>query len=127
MFSRITHAVRLGAVALGVTAAAIVVSAGPSTASPAYPCAGGLFCGFDLTDGQGSMIVDYNGTCNFYDIGSAGSGDLITSYWNRSGQTVGLYNWTGQHWQLLASIPNDTRGNLPTSADNHTDAVKICD
>lgn len=47
----------------------------------------------------------------------------MTSYWNRSG----IYNWTGTHWQLLAAIPNDTKGTLPANADNQTDAVEVCD
>ncbi|MET9490642.1 hypothetical protein [Nocardia sp. NPDC006630] len=41
--------------------------------------------------------------------------------------TVGVYNWTGERWQLLASIPDSARGNLSSWTDNQADAVKVCD
>ncbi|MFE6861976.1 peptidase inhibitor family I36 protein [Nocardia sp. NPDC057668] len=129
MFAHTIHTLRSAAVATGVAitaTAAVLTGAAPASASPAYPCAGGQFCGFDLANGQGDMVVGRGSTCAFYDIGSAGYGDRVSSYRNRTGSTVNLYNWTGQRWQLLVSVPNDRQGNMPASVDNQTDAVEIC-
>ena len=72
------------------------------------------------------MIVEVDPTCRIYDIGHAGFGDRLASYENRTGTTVGLYDWRG-FWYPLAKVANDQRGNLPPEATNKTDAVKLCD
>jgi hypothetical protein len=53
-------------------------------------------------------------------------GEGPTSYQNRTGKSVALYNWTGAEWQLLVNVPDGAKGDMPQSADNMTDAVKIC-
>ncbi|MBF6136434.1 peptidase inhibitor family I36 protein [Nocardia otitidiscaviarum] len=111
-------ALALGTVGLG--------AAGPAAAAFGYACPGGLFCGWDGAEGTGSMIVQVDANCVLHDIGNGGVGDRLTSYWNRTGQTVDIYNWTGRHWQLLASVPDNGRGTLPAEADNAADAVGIC-
>ncbi|WP_330251205.1 peptidase inhibitor family I36 protein [Nocardia sp. NBC_00565] len=112
---------------LGAGAAVTMISAAPALAAPGYDCPGGVFCGWDGRDGTGSMIVQVDASCVLHDIGNGGVGDRLTSYWNRTGRTVGVYNWTGERWQLLASVANDARGTLPPGADNRADAVKVCD
>jgi Peptidase inhibitor family I36 len=89
-------------------------------------CSGGQFCGWDGRDFTGDKIVTFSSFCSSHDIGLAGIGDRVTSYWNHSGKTVTLYNWTGQRWQLLATIRDGQRGNLGAWADNQTDAVNVC-
>lgn len=113
--------------AIGAGTTASVTTAAPASAAPGYSCPGGMFCGWDGPDGRGSMIVYVDPNCVLHDIGSGGVGDRLTSYWNRTGRTVGVYNWTGERWQPLASIPDNGRGNLPPDADNVADAVLICD
>lgn len=113
----------VGAIATGTT----MISAAPASAAPGYACPGGTFCGWDGANGTGSMIVQVDSNCVLHDIGNGGVGDRLTSYWNRTGSTVGIYNWTGQYWQLLASVADNGQGNLPSSANNIADAVKICD
>ncbi|MCP2320031.1 Peptidase inhibitor family I36 [Nocardia amikacinitolerans] len=112
--------------ALACTAIGTTVSAAPASAGYGYACPGGLFCGWDGPDGTGSMIVQVDSNCVLHDIGNGGVGDRLTSYWNRTGKTVGVYNWTGVRWQLLASVPNNGRGNMPRGADNAADAVRVC-
>ena len=115
-------------VAIGSALATVALSAGPAIASPSDSgCAGGLFCGWDKTGRQGSMIVQENGDCRLYDIGNGGKGDRLESYWNRTGSTVGVYDWSGTECVLLAKIPNEGSGNLPSKARNRTDAVVVCD
>ncbi|WP_280399200.1 peptidase inhibitor family I36 protein [Nocardia carnea] len=117
---------------VAVAAAAVLTFAGygaavsPAPAAAAYNCPGGLFCGFDSPGGE-NMFVQVNSECLLHDIGSGGKGDRLTSYWNRTGKTVGIYNWTGVRWQLLASVPDNGRGNMPAGTDNQTDALKVCD
>ncbi|MGY1898744.1 peptidase inhibitor family I36 protein [Nocardia gipuzkoensis] len=112
------------AAALAAVACGTVISAAP--ASAAYDCPGGTFCGFDHRDGTGTFVqIDAN--CLLHDIGNGGVGDRLTSYWNRTGKTVGVYNWNGQQWQLLASVPDNGRGNMPAGGDNQADALKVCD
>jgi len=91
-----------------------------------WTCPGGQFCAWDGLDGSGTMIVEKGSACNLYDIGSAGLGDRIRSYQNRTGTTVGLYNWTGE-WAPLQHLADGAYGNVLPSADKQTDAVKICD
>lgn len=112
---------------LGGGAAVTTLSAAPASAAPGYDCPGGTFCAWDGRDGTGSMIVQVDSSCVLHDIGNGGVGDRLTSYWNRTGETVGIYNWTGQRWQLLASVADNGRGTLPSSVDNMADAVKVCD
>lgn len=115
-----------------VAAAAVLAVTGygaaitPAPAAAAYDCPGGTFCGFDYRDGDG-MFVQVDSNCLLHDIGNAGLGDRLTSYWNRTGKRVGIYNWTGQRWQLLVSVPDSGRGNVPPDADNMADALKVCD
>ncbi|MCU1642792.1 MAG: hypothetical protein JWN03_3067 [Nocardia sp.] len=118
-------ALTVGTVVAG--AAVTTISAAPASATPGYDCPGGVFCGWDGSDGTGSMIVQVDSNCVLHDIGNGGVGDRLTSYWNRTGRTVGVYNWTGERWQLLASIADSSRGNLSSWADNKADAVKVCD
>jgi Peptidase inhibitor family I36 len=92
-----------------------------------WTCPGGQFCAWDGLDGSGTMIVEKGSACNLYDIGSAGLGDRIRSYQNRTGTGVGLYNWTGHDWARLQYLDDGTAGNVQPSADKQTDAVKICD
>ena len=93
---------------LGVAAAATIAAAAygaalaPAPVSATYDCPGGLFCGYDHGDGTG-MFVQVDNNCLLHDIGNEGVGDRLSSYWNRTGKTVGVYNWTGQEWQLLRS------------------------
>ncbi|QLY32289.1 peptidase inhibitor family I36 protein [Nocardia huaxiensis] len=118
---------RLAAAALAAGALAVggtVALAAPAAAG--YDCPGGVFCGYDGRDGTGSMIFQYDSSCVLHDIGNGGVGDRLTSYWNRSGKTAWVYNWTGTYWQELATIPDGSRGNLPSSVDNIADAVKFC-
>ncbi|MFI6866120.1 peptidase inhibitor family I36 protein [Nocardia sp. NPDC050406] len=119
---------RAAAAVLAFSAAGAAALASPTSASavPPYSCSGGAFCGWDGRDGVGAMIVRADATCTLHDIGSGGVGDRLSSYWNRTGKPVSVYNWNGRSWQLLASIPNDTRGNLSASVDNQTDAVEVC-
>jgi peptidase inhibitor family I36 len=102
--------------------------AGNSNGGTGWTCPGGLFCGWDGPDGTGEMIIEAGSTCTLYDIGSAGKGDRLTSYQNRTGKQVGLVNWTGGKWVLLTDQPlqDGDRGNLKPSADNQTDGVSIC-
>ncbi|MEV6769018.1 peptidase inhibitor family I36 protein [Nocardia sp. NPDC051030] len=109
------------------TAGAAMTTIAAAPASAAYDCPGGTFCGYDGANGTGSMIVQVDSMCVLHDIGNGGVGDRLTSYWNRTGKTVGIYNWTGQEWQLLASVPDNTRGTLSHNVDNMADAVKVCD
>ncbi|WP_067539129.1 peptidase inhibitor family I36 protein [Nocardia crassostreae] len=110
-----------------VLGAVVGLSAATADAAPGYSCPGGVFCGWDDANGTGSMIVQVDSNCVLHDIGNGGVGDRLSSYWNRTGQDVGVYNWTGQQWQLLAAIPDNSRGNLLGEANNRADAVKICD
>jgi peptidase inhibitor family I36 len=119
------------AVAVVTMAACLGVMGMTSASALASPpladgCSGGKFCGWDGRDFTGDMVVTYGSWCSSHDIGLAGRGDRLTSYWNSTGKTVDLYNWTGTRWQLLASIRNDQRGNLPAWANNQTDAVAVC-
>ncbi|MEV5833488.1 peptidase inhibitor family I36 protein [Nocardia sp. NPDC052112] len=114
------------ALTLGAVAGGAVISAAPASATPSYDCPGGTFCGWDGRDGTGSMLFQYDAGCFLHDIGNGGVGDRLTSYWNRTGVTVGVYNWTGKEWQLLATVANNARGTLPSSADNKADAVSMC-
>ncbi|MQY25932.1 peptidase inhibitor family I36 protein [Nocardia aurantia] len=102
------------------------MTSAPATAA-SFDCPGGTFCGWDGPEGRGAMIVQVDASCVLHDIGNGGVGDRLTSYWNRTGTTVGLYNWTGDYWQLLQSVPDDHRGTLPHDVDNLTDAVSVCD
>jgi hypothetical protein len=105
----------------------MVLSSAPAHAAPlADGCSGGTFCGWDGSNFTGDKIITFGSFCSSHDIGQAGLGDRLTSYWNSTGKKVDLYNWTGQNWQLLASIPNNQRGNLSAWADNKTDAVTVC-
>ncbi|WP_159840490.1 peptidase inhibitor family I36 protein [Nocardia sp. CY41] len=116
---------------LGVVAAATFAVAGygaalaPAPASAAYDCPGGLFCGYDQRGGTG-MFVQVDNNCLLHDIGNEGIGDRLSSYWNRTGKTVGVYNWTGQEWQLLVSVPDNAKGNVPAGGDNKADALWVC-
>ncbi|WP_159012352.1 peptidase inhibitor family I36 protein [Streptomyces sp. NRRL F-5123] len=92
-----------------------------------WACPGGTFCAWDSQDADGNMVVEKDSACRLYDIGSAGLGDQISSYQNRTGVAVGLYNWDGTQWVLLLDVADGERGNLPGSADKQTDAVKVCD
>jgi hypothetical protein len=86
--------------------------------APAHPARppGGL--------GVGTMFVQESGSaCTRYNIGSAGLGDRLTSYQNRTGKPVGLYNWTGQKWDRLALVRDCDTGTLPASADKQTDSI----
>ncbi|WP_435593381.1 peptidase inhibitor family I36 protein [Nocardia sp. bgisy118] len=112
--------------ALACAAIGITVSAAPASAGYGYGCPGGTFCGWDDPDGTGSMIVQVDANCVLHDIGNGGVGDRLTSYWNRTRKTVAVYNWTGDHWQLLVSIPDNGRGNMPRGTDNTADAVRVC-
>ncbi|MGV9677790.1 peptidase inhibitor family I36 protein [Nocardia sp. NPDC003482] len=123
--SRVRTPLLAAAVAVGALAAAALPAATVS-ASPGYDCPGGMFCGWDGPDGTGPMIVQVESICALHDIGNGGVGDRLTSYWNRTGKTVGIYNWTGEEWQLLASTADNTRGTLPAWADNIADAVWVC-
>ncbi|WP_327097854.1 peptidase inhibitor family I36 protein [Nocardia vinacea] len=111
---------------LGTVSGGAMISAAPASASPSYDCPGGMFCGWDGANGTGSMILQYDAGCFLHDIGNGGVGDRLTSYWNRTGVTVAVYNWTGERWQLLASVADNARGTLPSSADNKADAVEMC-
>jgi hypothetical protein len=73
------------------------------------------------------MIAQKDSACRLHDIGSAGQGDRVTSFQNRTGHPVGLYNWTGEKWDLLIRIANGQTGNMPKPVDNATDAIKVCD
>jgi hypothetical protein len=116
-----------GLLAVGATAVVMCASAAPASASSSgFGCPGGLFCGWDEKDGRGSMVVQVDSACVLHDIGNAGVGDRVTSYWNRTGKTVVLYDWTGTRWQTLATVPDNGRGNLPAAANDRADAVKIC-
>ena len=116
-----------GLLAVGASAVMMASAAGPAAASTsAFDCPGGQFCGWDERDGRGSMVVQVDSACVLHDIGNGGVGDRVTSYWNRTGQTVGLYDWTGASWLLLASIPDNGRGTLPAEANDRADAVKVC-
>ncbi|WP_454198051.1 peptidase inhibitor family I36 protein [Nocardia sp. Marseille-Q1738] len=112
---------------VGTLTGGAMISAAPAASALAYACPGGQFCGWDGRGGTGSMIVQVDANCVLHDIGNGGVGDRLTSYWNRSGRTVGLYDWMGDHWQLLASVADGTRGTLPRDADKRTDAVRVCD
>ncbi|MEU1722705.1 peptidase inhibitor family I36 protein [Nonomuraea sp. NPDC005692] len=101
-------------------------SSKPTRGTGEWSCPGGLFCAWDGAQGAGTMIVQKDATCSMHDIGSAGLGDRLTSYQNRTGTSVALYNWTGAEWQLLVNVPDGAKGDMPQSADNMTDAVKIC-
>jgi hypothetical protein len=114
---------------LAVAAAAVVVcaSAAPASASESgFGCPGGLFCGWDGKDGGGSMVVQVDAACVLHDIGNAGVGDRVSSYWNRTGKTVQLYDWSGTRWLTLATIPDNGRGSLPAAVNDRADAVKVC-
>jgi hypothetical protein len=112
---------------VGAGLAAVGTSTVTASAAPSgFSCPGGQFCGWDQRQGRGSMVVQVDANCVQHDIGSGGAGDRVTSYWNRTGQRVGLYDWTGQRWQLLAIVPNDARGDLAAHADNRTDNVWVC-
>jgi len=101
---------------------------GNGNAGTGWTCPGGQFCGWDGPEGSGTMIVEVGSTCTLYDIGSAGKGDRLTSYQNRTGKPVGLLNWDGHNWQLLTDQPlqDGDKGTLPAAADNQTDGVSIC-
>lgn len=105
-------------------AGAAVVTATPASAQ-SYDCPGGMFCGYDGANGTGSMIVQVDNSPVLHDIGNGGVGDRLTSYWNRTGKAVNLYDWTGQRWLLLATIADNGRGTLASWADNRTDAVEV--
>ncbi|WP_067537941.1 peptidase inhibitor family I36 protein [Nocardia crassostreae] len=127
MISRSSSRLAALAAAAVLTGAAGVAVFSPVTASAqGYDCPGGLFCGYDGADGD-NMFVQINANCLLHDIGNAGKGDRLTSYWNRTGATVGIYNWTGGRWDLLASVPDNGRGNLSYTVDDTADAVKVCD
>ncbi|MBB5912054.1 hypothetical protein BJY24_000921 [Nocardia transvalensis] len=111
---------------IGIAAGGAAFSAAPASALSSYDCPGGTFCGWDGRDGAGNMIVQVNANCVLHDIGNGGAGDQLTSYWNRTRKTVGLYDWMGDHWQLLASVADNKRGTLPHAADKKTDAVQVC-
>jgi hypothetical protein len=93
-----------------------------------WTCPGGTFCGWDGPDGSGEMIIEVGSTCTLHDIGSAGKGDRLTSYQNRTGQQVWLVNWSGGHWVPLSKQPlqDGDKGNLQGPDDNVTDGVGIC-
>ncbi|MGW4118723.1 peptidase inhibitor family I36 protein [Nocardia sp. NPDC004711] len=118
----------LAAVALtfGALTATSLVAATPAHAY-AYDCPGGMFCGWEGRDGTGNLVVQANSDCFLHDIGNAGKGDLLTSYWNRTGKQVTLLNWMGDHWETLAVIQDSERGTLSRYADKKTDAVRLCD
>ncbi|MGV9834150.1 peptidase inhibitor family I36 protein [Nocardia niigatensis] len=103
-----------------------MVAATPAHAY-AYDCPGGMFCGWDGRGGTGRPVVQTDNGCFIHDIGNAGEGDLLTSYWNRAGKQVTLLNWMGDHWETLAVIQDSERGTLPPHADDKTDAVRRCD
>jgi hypothetical protein len=113
---------------VAVIGAAFALTGAPALASQplADGCSGGRFCAWDGRDFTGDMIVGYSSLCSSHDIGLAGRGDRVTSYWNSTGRTVQLYNWTGEKWQLLATIRDGQRGNLSAWANNKTDAVNVC-
>jgi hypothetical protein len=116
----------VGAV-LAVSAAAAITVISPASAMANTPdgCPGGYFCGWDGPNSQGAMVAQFGPECVGHDIGQAGQGDRITSYRNRTGKTVKLYNWADTHAEELATIPDDTQGTLPHFADNRTDLVNI--
>lgn len=101
---------------------------GNSNAGTGWTCPGGTFCGWDGPDGSGEMIIEVGSDCARYDIGSAGKGDRLTSYQNRTGQQVWLANWSGGKWVLLSKQPlqDGDKGNLQGPDDNVTDYVSIC-
>lgn len=99
----------------------------PPDDSARWSCPGGTFCGWDGPQGTGSLFVQKDATCALHDIGSAGLGDRLTSYQNRTGKKVTLYNWTGTEWQTLVEVADGEKGDVPQSANNTTDAVKVCD
>ena len=96
---------------------------------PEWSCPGGTFCAWDGPDGTGAMVTQKGAECRLHDIGSAGLSDQVTSFQNRTGHTVGLYNWNepDNRWDPLVRIANGQKGNVPKAADNMTDAVKVCD
>lgn len=100
---------------------------GNSNGGTGWTCPGGQFCGWDGPEGTGTMIVEKGDACALYDIGSAGLGDRLTSFQNRTGKPVGLYNWTGTKWDRLYLAADGEKRTLPSAADKQTDAVKICD
>ncbi len=123
----ITRKLARVALAVGSAVAIVTMSTVFAAASPSGDgCPGGSFCGWDGRDAHRSMIVQVDSLCRTHDIGNGGFGDRLTSFSNRTGKTVTLYNWQGTHWQPLATIADNQRGNLPTNADNRTDAVKVC-
>jgi hypothetical protein len=100
---------------------------GNSNGGTGWTCPGGEFCGWDGPDGTGAMIVEVGSGCTLYDIGSAGKGDRLTSYQNRTGKQVFLVNWTGTNWDVLfRPLQDGEKGTLPASDDNQTDGVSIC-
>ncbi|MFE7746371.1 peptidase inhibitor family I36 protein [Nocardia sp. NPDC057455] len=80
---------------LSVAVAATLAVAGygaalaPTPASAAYDCPGELFCGYGHRNGTG-MFVQVDNNCLLLDIGNEGNGDRLSSYWNRTGKTVGV-------------------------------------
>ncbi|MFE3196013.1 peptidase inhibitor family I36 protein [Nocardia sp. NPDC059240] len=122
----IRGAMAAAVLAFGTVAGGAMVTAAPASAQLAYDCPGGTFCAWDGVGGTGSMIVQVDNSCVLHDIGNGGVGDRMKSYWNRTGQTVGIYDWSGTQWLQLAMVPDGSRGTLPVSAQNRADAVKVC-
>jgi hypothetical protein len=94
-FGKVSRGIAGMMVVIGSALAAVALSAAPAMASPSgYGCSGGLFCGWDRTGGEGAPLVTATGDCTHYDIGNDGKGDRLESYWNRTGKTVGVYDWS---------------------------------
>ncbi|MEC3919778.1 peptidase inhibitor family I36 protein [Nocardia sp. CDC160] len=121
----IRGAIAAAALAVGTVSGGALVAAAPASAA-GYDCPGGMFCAWDNVDGTGSMIVQVDNGCFLHDIGNAGYGDRMVSYWNRTGKTVDVLNWNGKNWELLAHVPDATRATLPVYAQRKADAVKVC-
>jgi hypothetical protein len=98
-----------------------------NTGGSQWSCPGGTFCAWDLPDARGEMIAEEGSTCRLYDIGSAGQGDRLSSFENRTGVAVGIYNWDGTNWIPLQTVQDGQEGNMPAEVDNVADAVKVCD
>ncbi|MEV0260539.1 peptidase inhibitor family I36 protein [Streptomyces sp. NPDC050617] len=108
------------ALALGATA----TSAPAATAASGYDrCPSGSSCYFSNANGNGDMWRAPSSAC--FNLGTMNPpfNDRISSVWNRGGNVVHMYNWTGT-WTWLDDVQVGQKWSVG-SGDHRNDKVDM--